>query len=399
MLASDIALDLIYSDRLMTAVASVDPVAGERDMWPALVHSINRLALLKLDTQSRQVQVHRLLQEAVRNRMSPAERDHTRHEVHLALAAFRPSGEPDDPATWDRFRIIWQHLRISEAEECNSEEVRALVIARVRYMWRRGDFERGRTLGLRVARQWEDLLARTEAPGEPATGDRRPGAAAATSACWSCASTSRTSSATRPTSKAPWSWTDRCWPSSVSCSAKHHANTLRTMGSYAADLRALGRYRESLPLAEANYQAWRDRFGETDLRTLAAANNLAEALRTVGDFTAALIIDEDVYDAAARTARADPSLHAALAGRTRPGPPRGRRVRGVGDAAAEGRRAVVAEHLGDRRARHAERPGRAWRPRCAAVGEVTEAAELLEAAYGALTYRFGADSPSTLACG
>lgn len=395
MLATNIALDLLYSDGLMTAVAAVDPVADERDMRPALVHSINRLALLKLDTQSRQVQVHRLLQEAVRNRMSEAEQERTRHEVHLALSAFRPLGEPDDPATWDRFRIIWSHLRISGAEECVSEAVRALVIARVRYMWRRGDFERGRALGLRVAQQWENLLARIHEPGdEPRVTDVAP------QSLRRQLLELRFNIANILRSQADFAGAlaldEKVLAEQRELLGEDHANTLRTMGSYAADLRALGRYREALPLSEANYRAWLERFGETDLRTLASANNLAEALRTVGDFSAALAIDEGVYER--RRELLGPTHPYTLHSQAALG--RDRREAGEYPESVALLRTVVelsAEHLGED-ALGTLNAQVSLAASLRGMGKATEAAELLEAAYGALTHRFGADGPNTLAC-
>jgi len=394
-MATDIALDLLYSDTLMAAVAAVDPVAGERAMRPALVHSINRLALLKLDTQSRQVQVHRVLQESVRRRMSTEEQERTRHEVHLALAAFRPSGEPDDPSTWDRFRIIWPHLRISEAEWCNAEDVRALMIARVRYMWQRGDFERGRELGLKVAEQWDGLLTRIEAPGtEPPVSDvpPQPLRRQLLELRFTIANILRDEA----DFEGALELDRQVLAQQKDLLGAGHANTLRTAGSYAADLRALGRFRESLPLAEENYQAWRDGFGETDLRTLAAANNLAEAMRTVGDFGAALRIDQGVY-ARRRELLGDNhryTLHSQAA--------LGRDRREAGEYAESVvlLREVVersSQHLGDT-ALGTLNAMVSLAASLRGMGEVTEAAELLEAAYGALTQRFGVDSPSTLVC-
>jgi hypothetical protein len=393
MLATDISLELLYSDGLMAAVTDIDPLASERSMRPALVHRINQLALLKLDTHARQVQVHRVLQEAVRNRMSEAEREQTRHEVHLALAAFRPSGEPDDPDSWDRFRIIWRHLRVSGAEDCISEKVRDLVIARVRYVWRRGDFERGRVLGLRVAQQWEDLLRRVETPG-----DSTPVVDVAAQPLRRQLLELRFNIANILRSQADFEGAlkldEQVLAEQGELLGEGHANTLRTMGSYAADLRALGRYRESLPLAEANYRAWRDRFGDTDLRTLSSANNLAEALRTVGDFSAALAIDEDVFERRRELLKeAHPyTLHSqAAVGRDR-------REAGDYQESVELLRAVVElsmRHLGEN-ALGTLNAKVSLAASLRGLGKATEAAELLESAYAALTSRFGPDNPNTL---
>ena len=276
------------------------------------MHSLNRLALIKLDTQARQVQVHRLLQEAVRNRMTEAEREQIRHQVHLALAAFRPQGEPDDPNTWDRFRIIWRHLRISGAEDCNTEDVRALVIDRVRYLWRRGDFERGRVLGLQIAENWANRLGHTADPD-----DAPPMTDVAPLPLRRQLLELRFNIANILRDQADFEGAlmldEQVLTEQRALLGEHHASTLRTMGSYAADLRALGRYQEALPLAAATNRAWRELFGDTHVRTLSSASNLAEALRTVGDFHAALATDENVFEQR-RTLLGPPPLHAALTG-------------------------------------------------------------------------------------
>jgi tetratricopeptide (TPR) repeat protein len=392
---SDIALDLLYSDGLMAAVAVVDPSAGERDMRATLVQSINRLALLKLDTQARQVQVHRLLQEVVRNRMDAHEQAATRHEVHLALAAFRP-GEPDDPATWDRFRMIWRHLRISEAEKCNDESVRALLVDRVRYLWRRGDLESGRLLGMRVADQWDRLLARIESPD--------PGAEPVTDVApvplrrqllllrFNVANILRQQAAFQEALELD----EQVLAGQTALLGEAHANTLMTMGGYAADLRALGRYGEALPMEERTNRAWRDLFGESHPRTLVSANNLAAALRAVGDFGAALAIDRDVYNR--RRDLLGPThpytLHsqAAIA----------RDLREAGEyeesvALLHTVYDLSSEHLGaDALLTLDVQVSLAASLR--GVGAADEAAGVLESAYGTLTHRFGAENPSTLAC-
>src|ERR1022692_5129849 len=66
-----------------------------------------------------------------------------------------------------------------------------------------------------------------------------------------------------------------------------------TAGGLAADLRALGSYREALDMDKATYPAWTELYGEGHPRTLMAANNLAVSYRLNGDVATALRMDED----------------------------------------------------------------------------------------------------------
>ncbi len=393
-LAPDIALDLLYSDKLMSAIAAHDPTAAERDMRGTLVQSINRLALLKLDVPARQVQVHRLLQEVVRERMTSSERKRLRHEVHLALAAFRPDGEPDDPVTWDRFRMIWRHLRVSGAETCVEESVRSLIVDRVRYLWRRGDLAEARLLGERVAQNWTDLLAQVQSPESPAITDVEPLALhrQLLRLRFTLANVLRDLADFVEALRVD----EEVLAGQQELLGEGHAHTLMTKGSYAADLVALGRYADALPLAEATYEAWLERFGDSHPLTLRSANNLAAALRAVGGFTRATVIDEEVVE---RRRDVLGSLH--------PHTLHSQAALGI-DLRESGRyresvrvfRAVLKqakEHLGENDA-DTLRAQVGLAASLRSLGKPVEAAPLLDDALQRLINRFGEQSPAALAC-
>ena len=75
----------------------------------------------------------------------------TMHEVHKVLVGARPrQGDTDDPENWARYDLIWPHLGPSEVWNCDDEETRQLLIDRVRYLWKRGDFEEALEVGARA---------------------------------------------------------------------------------------------------------------------------------------------------------------------------------------------------------------------------------------------------------
>jgi len=396
-LASEIALDLLYSDQLTTALISFDPSVTVRDMRGALVQQINRLALLKLDTHAGQVHVHRLLQDVVRGLMTDKKAAQTRHEVHLALAAFRPGREPDDPKSWDRFRMIWPHLEISGAVSCNKESVRQLLIDRVRYLWRRGDLPQGLSFGNVVSDAWETLLEKAESAGENSENSvpdvdlvslRRQ----LLHLRFTIANILREQAKFEEALRLD----EEVLAAQRALLGERHSHTLMTSGGLAADLRALGRYAEALPLDEITYQAWLEAFGEDHPRTLAAANNLAASLRAVGNFRRAMSIDENVLER--RKIVLGPAHPYALHSQSSLG--RDLREAGEYEQSVTMLRSVHAlsrEHLGPEAVGTLNVQAN-LAASLRSAGRADEAAELLEEAYEKLSGRFGPDNPNTLSC-
>ena len=70
-----------------------------------------------------------------------------------------------------------------------------------------------------------------------------------------------------------------------------HLHTLQTRSSLAGDLRALGDYQAALELDQETYETWTDGFGEEYRGTLSAAHNLALSYLLTGDFRRALAQD------------------------------------------------------------------------------------------------------------
>lgn len=286
-LAPEIALDLAYSDELAAALTPVDPSVSERLMRGALVQQINRLALLKLDVQGGQIQVHRLLQKVVRDRMSEEEVAAARHQVHLVLASSRPGGEVDDPATWRTFQILWPHLAVSNAAHCTDEAVRQLLIDRVRYIWRRGGLEQGEEVAREIDEIWSGMLARSTKQDLSRALRRQ-----LLHLRFTLANILRQQGRYREARDLD----EAVLTGQRELLGAQHPHTLMTNGGLAADLRALGHYQRSLEMEKVTVASWMELFGEDHPRTLAALNNLATAYRAAGDFRAARARDEDTFE-------------------------------------------------------------------------------------------------------
>ncbi len=300
-LDQEIAFGLIYNEEIVSALKSMDPLL-ERNVLPSLVQQANRLQLLKVDprgeggdtSQRGQVVVHTLMQQLVRARLSPPELTDARHQMHLVLARLRPAGEVDNPDTWPRFRMLWSHLEVSGAVNCGHAAVRELLIDRVRYLWLRGDFERGLDRATQTERAWADRLPVLDQAVEESA---EPNPVAESLQRQLLLLRFNKGNILRDLGRFEESWAVDAETLAAQTEAlgPTHPDTLLTAGGLAADLRALGRYVEALEFDRETYAAWTAVYGEEHTRTLSARNNLAVSFRLMGDFRRALEHDEAVY--------------------------------------------------------------------------------------------------------
>ncbi|MFC6082733.1 FxSxx-COOH system tetratricopeptide repeat protein [Sphaerisporangium aureirubrum] len=274
--ADPVSLSMLYGDETVRCLVSYDESLAEKIMIGRLIRELNRFALAKVDQRDRSVQVHRLVQAVLRDQMNEDEREDTMHDVHRILLGARPrEGDTDDPENWARYDEIWPHLLPSQAETCDEEPTRQLLIDRVRYFWKRGEFERALEFGRRLERIWitklgdfdrQTLYLRFQMANVLRSQGRYQ------DAC--------------DLDRAVMADQQRVLDDS-------HPHTLMTAGGLAADLRALGELEESLRLEQETYARTKEFFGEGHHRTLMAGNNLAVSLRHMGGFPAARDLDQE----------------------------------------------------------------------------------------------------------
>ncbi|MEV4493702.1 FxSxx-COOH system tetratricopeptide repeat protein [Micromonospora coxensis] len=393
-LAPEISLDLLYGDQVARVIAPHDPVVAarvadrvsERDIAAALVQRINRLALIKVDLHAQRVQVHRLLQAALRVRMSDRELDEVKHDVHRILAGSRPSGEVEDPALQERFRILWPHLDGSDAVSCHDDDVRQLVIDRIRYIYLNGGFEQGEQYARQADKIWSTRL-----------GELSPDSAAHRALRvqllhlrfnWAnlLRSLGRFEESCRLDEDTLRQQEELIGPG--------HPYTLMTAGGYAGDLRALGRYREALERDLRTYAASVDVFGEDHRRTLISANNLAASYQMMGHFAKSLELNESTHRRLRLVLGTDHPRTLLSASNL------ARDLREVGEyersvallrGVVEGYRGLFGDQSRDVLVTQASLAAS-----LRSTGEIAAAAELLEVAYERLRASFGPTSPDTL---
>ncbi|MGH6653989.1 MAG: FxSxx-COOH system tetratricopeptide repeat protein, partial [Actinocrinis sp.] len=290
--APEISVELIYRPQTIEALVPLDGSLRVPLMLGRITQEISKLALAKVDLQGSSIQIHRLVQSYLRDQMDAAEQSDIVHRVHHILASARPTrGDTDDPRNWPAYQVIWPHLGPSQAVTCDEEPVRQLLIDRVRFLWKSGDFERGLALADQLDESWTASLAGRTAQAQ-AGQEQELLRRQLLHLRFHIANIRRSQGEFEAAGDI-----DR-----ATLEEQRHVlppddlHTLMTAGGLAADLRALGRFSESLAMDRSTYESLKEIFGEDHERTLAAANNLAVSYRLVGDCFTAREIDSDTLE-------------------------------------------------------------------------------------------------------
>jgi hypothetical protein len=269
-----ISMSLLYSDETVNHLLPYDSRLQEKLLLGRLIREIVRYALARVDQGRSSVEVHRLVQAVIRDSLTPESYLETQHEVHRILVSARPrQGDLDDPENWPRYNEIWPHLGPSEASDCVEESVRGLLVERVRYLYKRGEYADGLT----YARRLEELWMRLRGSGDRQLLFLR----------FHIANILRSQGEYRAALEI-----DRDVHAKQDAAfGPDYVHTLMTAGSLAADLSALGDYPEAVKTARDAYDSLVQLYGEDHPLTLRTANNLGLALRASGDCFGARDID------------------------------------------------------------------------------------------------------------
>lgn len=248
-----------------------------------LIRDLGRYALARVDQQSRSIQVHRLLQAAVREWLEedPTRLERTRHQAHLVLAGALPSASllEDSAAARQRFAELLPHLEPSGAIGSTDPRVCEWVVRQVRDMWRIGDHRAAAALGRRALSKWSGSLGR----------NHQLTLRLAAQVANPLRSLGRFEDAHQLDEDTLRRQREQLGPAD--------GYTLVTARNYGADLRGLGRYVEAYESDRETYRHYVDSpdFGPDHEDTIRAANNLGVSLNLVGRPSAALDVATDAY--------------------------------------------------------------------------------------------------------
>jgi tetratricopeptide (TPR) repeat protein len=272
-----ISMMLLNSDEMLESLRQVDSKVRDRGVLARLIREMSRYSLARVDRGSNAIRMHRLVQAAIRNQLDPRQGNDTIHEVHKILVGARPrQGDTDDPENWQRYDQIWPHLEPSRAWDCDEVDTRQLLIDRVRYLWKRGDFQEALRTGRELEERWREKLQPDE--------------------YWQLLYLrSHIANVLRSQGKfqEAHELDSAVYAEQREILGETDPQTLQTARSLGGDLRGLGDFRRARELDELTYEQLKDAFGVDDPATLNGANNLAEDLRLMGDCFRARDLDTE----------------------------------------------------------------------------------------------------------
>ncbi|SDK60695.1 FxSxx-COOH system tetratricopeptide repeat protein [Nonomuraea jiangxiensis] len=203
------------------------------------IRELGRFALATIDSQSRTIQVHRLVQALLRDEIEEEERARYRHEVHLLLAGAAPK-YPDETASWPRYNELIAHILPARVADCADPAVRSMVRDVLYYLYRSGNYQSARIFAERFVERWSEV------------------------------------------------------------SGSDHPDVLVVRRHLGSIVRELGEYRAAYELDSATLERMTDVLGPEDPETLVLSSGFAADLRAMGDWPAARELDERLRDQHAR---------------------------------------------------------------------------------------------------
>jgi hypothetical protein len=210
------------------AARAADPLA-----WRQTLAHLTRQSLARID--HRGLQMHRLTQAILRERLTPAQATATRKDAEAMLAASNP-GDPPNPVTWPQWAWLTPHVLAADLAAADSPALRELARHTCWYLIERGDARTAYDLANGLHQQWRDRLG------------------------------------------------------------EDHEHTLTAAHYLAWALLEMGPYAESRDLNQDTLARRRRVLGQDHPDTLNSAHNLAINLRKLGDVQPARDLDQDTLD-------------------------------------------------------------------------------------------------------
>jgi hypothetical protein len=154
-LCAFLAPEPIPQDRITSAVAellaALASCAGDPLAWGRTLTQLGHSALARIGQD--ELQMHRLTQAILRDRLTPAQAVETRDRTEAILAA----SDPDDPAnsdTWPRWTLLMPHLLAADLAGTDNPGLRSTACNACWYLLARGDAHSGHDLASQLHRQW-----------------------------------------------------------------------------------------------------------------------------------------------------------------------------------------------------------------------------------------------------
>ena len=252
------------------AARAADPLA-----WRQTLAHLTRQSLARID--HRGLQMHRLTQAILRERLTPAQAAATRNYAEALLAASDP-GDPPNPVTWPQWARLTPHVLAADLAATDSPALRELARHTCWYLIERGDIRTAHELASGLRQQWRDRL------GE----DHEHTLTAAHYLAWTLLEMGRYAESRDLNQD---TLARRC-----RVLGEDHPDTLNSAHNLAISLRKLGDVQAARDLDQDTLDRHRRVSGQDHPSTLRSATILAHDLRELGEVQAARDLDQDTLD-------------------------------------------------------------------------------------------------------
>jgi tetratricopeptide (TPR) repeat protein len=229
-----ISRSLFEGVRGVTIAPELDAALRDPMQLGRTIRDINRYGLAKIDHRNNTLQLHRLVQLVLSNRMTPRHAAQMSHGAHLLLANLDPN-DPVPSKQWPRYQILLPHAYASKVIECDDSWARQLIINLMSSLYFWGDHEEAASLARQAVDVWSDKLSEAD----PQT-----------------------------------------------------LRAARNLGYY---LWTLGRYAEAAEVNQRTVELHRQKSGENSEETVLAELAVAIDLKGKGDFIAALDLNDQIH--------------------------------------------------------------------------------------------------------
>lgn len=245
------------------------------------MRQINRYSLAQIDQSKNTILLHRLVQGALFDRMTPQERSQMRHAAHVLLATDDPRG-PGNDKNWPKYIELLPHVRASKMHECEDPWVRRTALHSDVFLAAWGDDQASLDYALELHEYWSERFG--EEKVDTLTAAKQVGIC--------LRALGRYTEALAVDERAH------------AVAQEHLGNesetTLILINMVAQDVRALGEFTKAWQLSDSGYSMAREMLGDEDPFTLAMADNLGIALRLIGRFAEARDVDQATWERRAR---------------------------------------------------------------------------------------------------
>jgi tetratricopeptide (TPR) repeat protein len=249
------------------AVRATDPLA-----WRQTLGRLARQSLARID--QRELQVHRLTQAILRDRLTPAQATAARDRTGALLVASNPR-DPYNPATWPGWARLMPHLLAAGLATTSNRSLRSMACDACWYLLARGDIHTAHNLTSDLREHWRERFG----------DDDWYSLAAAHYLAWALREIGRYADA-RDLDQDTLERRRRVL-------GEDHPKTLSSASSLAIGLRDVGEVQAARDLDQDTLERRRRVLGEDHPSTLSSASNLAVSLRELGELEAARDLNQD----------------------------------------------------------------------------------------------------------